>query len=263
MSEDETSIEGIPPSPVVGANYHPERLDLPSPSPNILARHEDRSPSLGSIPEEGGHRELLSELPKALITPKSVPDFEGVGSSLIVNGTDGRETSVEVEEVGAESPPPGPVEPIDSKAEEHTDEQGVTQMPAIPLPIEEPAPFVEENSVKIDDESTREIVTPVEGPNITIQPATPGSSLNSKRADPFIKSIAVDTAKATAIEEENGRTTLKSRKAPSPTTDRPRTPNSMRSEPNSKNFLKVFLNLVFVEWIGGLIMRLCGGGRTT
>jgi hypothetical protein len=270
LSEDETTVDGIPPSPVVGPNHNSERHDLPIPSPNMLARHGDRSPTLDSIPEEHGHREeLLSELPKAMSPPNSVPDFEGVGNPSDANGTsakDERETSVEVQEVGAETPPLGVVEPAVGEPEEHTDAEGVTQMPSIPdiedIKPKEPAPFVDD-SVPVDDESPRGIVSPDEGPNIMVSPATPGSSLNTKKSDPFDEPIKVDTAKATAIEEENGRTNLKSRKPPA---DRPITPTSMRSQgqdAKSKNFLKAYLHLFFVEWIGGLIMRLCGGGRHT
>lgn len=270
LSEDETTIDGIPPSPVVGSNGNSERHDLPIPSPNMLARHVDRSPSLDSIQEEHGHREeLLSELPKAMTPPNNVPDFEGVGNSSNTNGISAeneRKTSVDVQEVGPESPPNGVVEPAAGEAEEHTDAEGVTQMPSIPniedIKPKEPAPFVEDSG-PVDDKTPREIVSPEEGPNIMVSPATPGSSLNTKKSDPFDQPAKVDTAKASAIEEENGRTNLKSRK---PIVERPITPTSMRSQgkdAKSKNFLKAYLHLFFVEWIGGLIMRLCGGGRHT
>jgi hypothetical protein len=135
-------------------------------------------------------------------------------------------------------------------------------------------PAVQGNSKQLDkpeDEQTRtseeprEVVTPEEGPVVTVQPATPGSSLKARtsdvRASDFVQKP--DTAKTTAIEEENGHSQLTKRKT-SPTPERPLTPQSMRStqkEPKSRNFLKSFLRLIFVDWIGGLIMRLCGGNR--
>jgi hypothetical protein len=54
LAEDETSIDGIPPSPVVGATRHPEDLELSVPPPAILALSQERSPSLESINEEEG-----------------------------------------------------------------------------------------------------------------------------------------------------------------------------------------------------------------
>jgi hypothetical protein len=74
-----------------------------------------------------------------------------------------------------------------------------------------------------------------------------------------------DTAKSTGIEEENGRAQLKSRRQQSPErAERPLTPSSVRSagkDAKSQNFLKAFWRVVFVDWIGGLIIRLCGGSR--
>jgi len=114
----------------------------------------------------------------------------------------------------------------------------------------------------LEKEKAKEILTPEEGPNITIQPATPGSSMKTGATDPSSKPI--DTAKTTTIEEGSGRTRLMSRKAPVPSHERPLTPTSMHSagkDAKSRNFLKAFWRVVFVEWIGGLIMRLCGGNR--
>jgi hypothetical protein len=76
---------------------------------------------------------------------------------------------------------------------------------------------------------------------------------------------SADTAKSTGIEEENGRGQLKSRRQQSPErSERPLTPSSVHSagkDAKSKNFLKAFWRVVFVDWIGGLLMRLCGGSR--
>ncbi|CCU81658.1 hypothetical protein/PT repeat family protein [Blumeria hordei DH14] len=48
--------------------------------------------------------------------------------------------------------------------------------------------------------------------------------------------------------------------------DRPITPNSIGSskkDVKSRNFLKAFWRVIIVEWIGGMIMKLCGVGRRT
>jgi hypothetical protein len=260
LSEDPTAVEGVPPSPVVGHNGHPERFDLPAVSPNVLTRNDQRSPSLLSIQEEDGddfHKEELWALPRSITQPKSEPDLKEATAK------DEREKSVEVHEISAESPPVGIIE---SAAHNYSERQ-VDGPHISPGPVELPeTPFGADENKQLDSEdgSPQEIVSPKEGPSITVLPSTPGTSMKNRGSDPFDKPI--DGAKTTAIEEENGRAHLTSRKAraPSPTPDRPITPSSMRSagkDAKSKNFLKTFLHLVFVEWIGGLIARLCGGRR--
>ena len=265
MSEDTTAIEGVPPSPIVGPDGHHERFELSQPSPNAPLVTDERSPSLLSIKEEDGdgfHKEDLSALPRSISQPKSNPDLKDVTTK------DERETSVEVKEVSAESESAAVA---GSSSQNNTDAQ-VDGSHIIPEPIELPdTPFIADDASKqlsSEDGTPQEIVNPKEGPSITVQPSTPGTSdknrgSDTKSTDPFDKA-----AKATAIEEENGRSRLTSRKtrAPSPIPDRPITPSSMRStgkDAKGKNFLKTFLHLVFVEWIGGLVARLCGGGRHT
>ena len=106
-----------------------------------------------------------------------------------------------------------------------------------------------------DDSEIEEIATGIDFPNITIQPATPAAMKTDFVPRPL------DTAKSTAIEEENGRQ-VKSRKPRSQSPERPVTPSSMRSatrDAKSKNFLKAFWRVLFVDWIGGLVRALCGG----
>ena len=263
LSEDQTAVDGVPPSPIVGANCHPERLDLPAPSPALLA-HE-QSPSLDSIAEEHDHtEEALPSLPSAADLTKAA------GEALLARSDDGerddlptkkpvlsREPSVEVKEVTPESPPPETVDqPTDGVYAE-----GSHTVTSLETPF-----VVSDRQLGHDTEEVRQIDTGDEGPNVVVTPATPGSSLKTRKSDPFENSQSVDTAKASAIEEENGRSQLKSRKQPSPVAERPLTPNSMRSggkDAKSRNFLKAFWRVVFVEWIGGIIMRLCGGRRST
>jgi len=147
------------------------------------------------------------------------------------------EISTEVKEVTAESPPPEPVE-----------QASHAPSPETPL-------VVSDRQLGLDDE-VREITTDGDSPNITVQPATPAASKTEFVPKPL------DTAKTTAIEEENGRQ-VTSRKPPrSQSPERPITPSSMRSatkDTKSKNFLKAFWRVVFVDWIGGIIRALCGG----
>jgi hypothetical protein len=141
----------------------------------------------------------------------------------------------------------------------------------VPSPV---TPLIVSNRQLGDDEHVREISTGDDGPSITVQPATPGSSTRNGLGDgstwgeSFKK--PVDAARSSAIASENGRSQITSRKSQRPPTpsppDRPITPTSMRSshkDVKSRNFLKAFWRVVFVDWIGGLILRLCGGGRRT
>lgn len=254
LSEDQTSVEALSPSPVVVANNHHERFDLPSPSPKVLTRTEDRSPSLMSIPEEQGNSEdELSALPTAVSQPDINLDLRGVG------GEDQEDTAVAVKEVAAGLLPSEIVKsPSQNPAEEQI--EGLQTTPDPDVPPSTPPALVDGKQPGEREGNSQKIFSPVEGPSITVLPATPGTSLKARASDQS------DIAKTTAIDEGNGHTQLTARKTASPVPDRPLTPSSMRSagkEAKSKNFLKSFLKLVFVDWIGGLIARLCGGGRHT
>ncbi|EPQ64415.1 Bgt-5059 [Blumeria graminis f. sp. tritici] len=76
-------------------------------------------------------------------------------------------------------------------------------------------------------------------------------------------------AMSTGVSGENS-SRLNLRKPPSrrdlKASDRPITPNSIGSskkDVKSRNFLKAFWRVIIVEWIGGMIMKLCGVGRRT
>jgi len=261
LSEDQTSIEGIPPSPVVGANGHPERLDFPKPSPNMLPRNEEHSPSMDSIPEEQGYQEeLLANLPEHA---NNAPDFEGVGNGAIEE-LENETSSVKVETVAEAvipEPPPTPIEPTQTNPEDQTDGLFIAAKPVTPVIHDNGEQLGAEQNIPSKGE---EVVSPKTGPSIMIEAATPSSSLRTRGSEQGNK--PVDTAKSTAIEEENDRGQLTSRRPSSPLPERPLTPASMRSagkDAKSKNFLKNFLKLVFVDWIGGFFRRLCGGRRHT
>jgi hypothetical protein len=111
---------------------------------------------------------------------------------------------------------------------------------------------------------TTEIDPAPEEVNVTSKGVTfeePGPGESAKADDK-----PADTATSTGIEEENGRAKLRSRRQQSPERpDRPLTPSSVQSagkDAKSKNFLKAFWRVVFVDWIGGLITRVCGGSRS-
>lgn len=195
-----------------------------------IAEEPKESPSV-ELPEGSGEAELTSSKEQ---TEKSI-------------GTAEDESSVKVQEVAPETPPSAPAE------------QTLAETPPVPSPI---TPFVVSNrQLGHDDEEIQEITTGSETPNITVQPATPGTS--TTKTEFTLKPL--DEAKSTAIEEENGRTQVKSRKQPrSQSPERPVTPTSMRSahkDAKSRNFLEAFWRVLFVDWIGGLIRALCGGGR--
>ena len=268
LPEDQTNVEGIPPSPVVGSRPHPdfEHADIPLVSPNLL--NTDRSPSLKSIPEdaEEGYREnVLSAFPEG--TNLNLTNGEPHNNEIIIEEEespvqDTGNPTVDVQEV-SETPPNYKLEPTEIAPFNDNPTMDGSYMEPEParLPV---APFILEDDGKVGEQEplTKEIVTPNDSPNITVQPATPGSSLMTPTTDPF--SEPIDTAKSTAIEQENGRTKMISRKQPAPSPERSLTPTSMRSagkDAKSRNFLKAFWRVVFVEWIGGFIMRLCGGDR--
>lgn len=160
----------------------------------------------------------------------------------------------------------------------------------VPSPI---TPFiVGDRQLGSDDGEVEVLTTGQFSPTITIQPATPLPSVNRRLgyddeaethnltvspstlrisrtvADTTIKQN--DTAKSTAVENETDDTQVKSRKrqvSPTRGPERPATPTSMRSpskdihEVKERNIFKAFFRVVFVEWIGGLFLRLCGGRR--
>jgi hypothetical protein len=263
MAEDETNVDTIPPSPVVGANLPAERLDLPSPSPNMLARSDERSLSLDSIPEGDDYlEEVLANIPNTGDKSIDGEAFEGIG---IGERNLERKMSVDVHEVAPESP-----HIVQENAEA---EEKVT-----PGSIELPPRILGDG----EELNGPRQITPETGPSIVVSPATPGLSVKHTNSP-------VDIAKIAAIEEENGRTQLKSRKSTdvaststdigkstatesgitprtqvSPTSERTLTPTSIRSMPkeaNSKNFLTNFFKILFVDWIGGFFVKLFGGHR--
>jgi len=231
LKEDETSVDLEPQSPVIGSSYHSENLNLHVPSPHMLpAKHDERSPSLNSIPEEHDTLigEVIASLPEAIEQPKS-------------------EDSLEVRS-GAESPVSTKSPSIElSEHERKHISPNSTELPE--------TPFAEGDSKRLGGDGAQDVDS--ESPSIVVSPATPGPSNPTQN---------IDTAKATAIESENGQPQLKHRKESTQTISRSLTPPSSKQSINndkSSNAIKKFFNLVFVEWLGGFITRLCGGGRNS
>jgi hypothetical protein len=267
LPEDEVRIEGIPPSPVVGTRKQPERIEVPSASPGLLIT--EPSPSLDSIPEDGeeGYREeMLAALSKGtnLNSSNGEPQMESGTEEKQKPVQEARQPSVDVQEV-TQTPPSQHADSTETPPNfDITSMDGSYMEPGrVKLPV---TPFVHDNSKQLgepeQEPGMKDAVTPEEGPQITVQPATPGSSLKTTTTNPFEK--PVNAAKSSALEEQTGRSQLASRKPAAPSPERPLTPTSIRSagkDVKSRNFLKAFWRVVFVEWIGGFIIRLCGGDR--
>jgi hypothetical protein len=253
LSESEEAPAQISdPSAEVGKPISPEDEDvkLVEETQNAEAAKESSQPELAATSQSKDEK-ITEEQPKE---SPSVELPEGSGKAELISSkeqteeiTGTAEIEPSVQEVAPQSPSSAPIE------------QTLTETPPIPSPI---TPFVVgSKQLGHDDEEIQQITTGSEGPDITVQPTTPGTP--STKTEFNLK--PVDEAKSTAIEEENGRTQVKSRKQPrSQSPERPVTPASMRSahkDGKSKNFLQAFWRVLFVDWIGGLIRALCGGGR--
>jgi len=235
---------------------------------------------MDAIEEEGQdyREELLSTLPKSISPPRLNSDFEGNGmisdneQPKVVNGH-GSDSSLQSElskvtrtdnYEPAKSSHTELAHPTKEKHEPVSDADDGFEYSG-PKNDDRSRPgmtsYVEDNGKQLTGKNDNTTSSFTQGaPHINVLPATPGTSLNNRASQ------STDTAKASALERDTDSGKLTSRKHKSPTPDRPLTPNSVRSagkDPKSKNFLKAFLHLVFVDWIGGLIMRICGGGRDT
>ena len=226
LKEDEDTFDGVPPSPVVGADRSPSYSDLPTPSPGLLAR--DQSPSLGSIPEERSSRPVLSSLPGASLPDKKNSSFSRRYSND--SSANGRRSRLSR---SRES---------DSSLEQDKDQPATATSTSPDSKGKDKAEAVAEQSP----------------PDVKIQAASPASSTRADSAE------GQDTATTTGVASDP-QSQLKSRnQQPSPLADRPTTPHSVHSstqDVKSKNYLKIFFKTVFVDWLGGLILRLFGSRR--
>ncbi|KAJ5039062.1 uncharacterized protein L3040_006732 [Drepanopeziza brunnea f. sp. 'multigermtubi'] len=261
--------------------------------PQGARAYSERSSSLGLIAEEieedqedlsgpvkvngsGGLTHSSKTEPEGMMGDSDkVGDGIAVSNPAISNGENVKPEEGETPTV--EVPVTSSPEPVDLNASV----DGAEESPRMPLPATPeriPAtPFVVGNRQLGHDDGEVQAITTTGGPNILVEPATPAASTalpnpmdqpvdNQPLAQPA-KPVEqpIDTAKTSAIEDKNGSGKLISRKQPpSPVPERPITPSSLRSvnkDAGSRNFLKAFWRVVFVDWIGGLIVRLCGGNR--
>ncbi|KAF7857165.1 hypothetical protein EAF04_009406 [Stromatinia cepivora] len=267
LSEDQTDRDGVPLTPVANGNNHTGG-DLLTPSPRSLA--QESSPSLLPIVEENAEGEPESKL---TALPPSMEKSQSDGNISDEQKKDSGEEKTELNDDKSSdraSQEPSQLPTITTSRSSSPQPQamkfaqGSSKLHPVlpPLPS---TPFVENKSLNLTESPQ---VTPTEpvknSPSITVQPATPAASVNAKVNDPVSEENA---AKTTSFAEENGDSQLRARKQPtSSVPDRSITPSSMRSAGNdakSRNFLRAFFQVVFVDWIGGLIRKLCGGGRHT
>lgn len=271
-SEDQIDGEGNSRSLGPTNGNHHGRSDLATPSPQSLA-HEC-SPSLLPIVEENTEGEPESKLTALPPSMEKEQNNENTSDDAKKDpgeqntGTNDAET---LERASSESPIPPTIttsRPSSPQPPAMKFPEGSSKLhpvlPALPL-----TPFVEDKSLNLSSTKLSPTLSPTEqgkdSPSITVQPATPAASVNAIIYDPISEG---DAAKTTSFAEENNDDSqLRARKQPtSSAAERSLTPSSMRSAGNdakSRNFLRAFFQVVFVDWIGGLIRRLCGGGRHT
>ncbi|KAI9047923.1 hypothetical protein LZ554_007725 [Drepanopeziza brunnea f. sp. 'monogermtubi'] len=258
--------------------------------PQGARTYSERSPSLGNIAEEieedqedlpepvkvngsGGLTHLSKTVPEGMMgDPDKGRDGIAVSNPATSNGN-----GENVKPAEGETPVTSSPELVDLNASVDGAE-GSPRMPLPATPERIPAtPFVVGNRQLGHDDGEVQAITTTGGPNILVEPATPAAStaLSNPMDQPGVNQPLaqsakpveqpIDTAKTTAIEGKNGSGKLTSRKQPpSPVPERPITPSSLHSagkDAGSRNFLKAFWRVVFVDWIGGLIVRLCGGNR--
>ncbi|THV45267.1 hypothetical protein BGAL_0509g00040 [Botrytis galanthina] len=265
LSEEPAEVERTPLSPVTTNGNHHATAGLTTPSPQSLA-HES-SPSLLPIVEENAEAESeskLTALPPSM--EKSQADENGPDGAnedsgeqqIETNDTETLKTDV------AELSEPAAVETSKPQLPATDFTEGSSKLRPV-LPDLPQTPFVENKSLNLAEGSATSSSAPVQdSPSITVQPATPAASVNQNIDQ---SAPEEDAAKTTSFADGANDSQLRARKQPSSSApDRSITPSSMRSAGNdakSRNFLRAFFQVVFVDWIGGLIRKLCGGGRHT
>jgi len=232
--------------------------------PNGAVPLENKN-SVQDVEEEPTQKEERNSAPEQTDKIKPEPAANGASSNAFAPSSKHLADTVAVDipsvtvlEVEAVHPDPLVRSEVD-RSLDGADSHGASS----PLPLSPPVPttpfVVGDKQLGHDVGLVQQVTT--NGPSIFVEPATPMAT--RVISDPLDKPL--DTGNTTAFEDNNGGTHIKPRKRqPSPVPERPLTPSSMRSagkDAESQNFLKAFWRVVFVDWIGGLIMRLCGGGR--
>ncbi len=302
LNEDRASLEGVPPSPLVGPGRRSSNdfsvdhfLISPSVSPTIRrsvrrldiphgSKTPERSSSLASLhsiveetgPDEEAERQPIILLPGANTSlsasgPKSSTSDEDEGVELggpkrAAQDDKSSPGFLTPERAASPAPPDSPKEPAPNKS--------------IPIPLIETQDLKTARSLDEDDNTTilRENIR-AESPSIVIhRPDTPGgqdgdgfllpgpheapaaeagSKDTSREADS--STSAVDMATPNSVKARPGQLT---KRVAGTLGSRAGTPASIHSTgidaAKSGNWFTAFFRLVFVEWIGGFISRLCG-----
>ncbi|KAL3419159.1 PT repeat family protein [Phlyctema vagabunda] len=274
MDEDETKFDDSPLSPAVSANRSPDR-NLSSPSPGLLAVDQHQSPSLQSIAEENSEQpeENLVRLPSAadLHQSNGHTSSEEVGttednSARVKRGdAPSAETRSEADDIsakrGRKSSAISPEEDSQGSTEAAPDSEILPELTKNGSPQE--AKPINKGEPKITDTVGESSASDDQGPSIILQPATPSSSSINVTTESLKKST--DQAKSSAVDTDDRSSHLVSRKQQPSAHERSLTPSSARSDHDkkSRNILIAFWRVVFVDWVGGIITRLCGGRRHT
>ncbi|KAH8801495.1 hypothetical protein F5884DRAFT_684598 [Xylogone sp. PMI_703] len=237
LGADRTSFDGTPSSPVMGLDLKKERLDL-SPAPSSVLRTPEISPSLDSIVEEGEKEELPSPLDGS---------FDEIKDTVYID------------------------EEQDDKQQAPTSNQGNSEEHLSPQPlrsvdgVDEPPVSSEESAA---DQNRRDLAgdkDTTSGPeSIVSQEETKPSNMEKKMEDTLAwNSVA---AESTAIAGENDNAQLKSRSHQSTSAH---SFSSSSSSPQrsgkheSHSAIKEVCGLAWVDWLGGIAMKLCGSKQHT
>lgn len=263
LSQDETIFEGASLEPIGTIAHRAERSDSSS-SPGRVAG-EARTPSLDSIPEEHAYAgETSSALPSAMRKKHDRSQSESLPE---VSDTEKEEprTTVEAYEPNSAALLPGAElthNTVPARTSTEMNIQGITcesQSSGQPHPDSETLGVGQTmDGANADGYGEREL--PGKWP--VVDNASSGSNMKAQAA------LVTDSASSSAVEGSSNTSQLKYRKSTSvsPAPERPLTPSSMRSAnfvAQSRNLLKNFLKMIFVDWIGGMIKRLCGRRRRT
>jgi hypothetical protein len=254
----------------------------------IMTIEEDNSPSLSAIVEESTEEHTgikvaasVERIEEAASTPTTGPTMIGAKNtvtSTVLDQTDATEGDEAVAgPVGIQKQRGNDGNSKDQKyhKNDHVDPQAwKSSLDAVNTSngrdlAEQTQPSLNPPSTKGDrqlkhgDEAV-ESGSCTDNPKLKFIPATPaGSSIHATDSSDTPKNKETDKVKSTAIEEGSGLIRARKQGQP-PNPERPLTPNSVRSagkDAHERNFLKAFWRVVFVDWIGGLILRICGGGR--
>jgi len=285
LGEDHASFEGVPPSPVVGMLRHGtddpigdmllspipvspvqprvvRRLDVtPPPRGSIGSAHSsavslhaiDETEELEAVEEEGRRSPVvrlaagrrLSPLRASFKSPGSDED-EGV---VIKEPTTPRAPK---KENGGLLPPEFPRAPNHNTSQSSSETNGKIPNGSSAKPTEH-----DQSSRRETTEPTTPVGAPSESPRIVVEAAEQAGALNG----------AAGEASTTALNVHSG-SPARLRKVGNGQADRsnaPATPIPSAAIPakHERGWFKTFFKLLFVDWIGGFITRLCGGRRKT